>query len=132
MGKRPTESGGEPSSSNCGYSAEDQAHHLQPIQASRSFVGNVLRAHRLQLSRARATNRKPRRALHLKANARYNSLVLLGQLLQTMGMFGIPKAVRSDNDAVFKTRLFKTALQCLGVRQQFTDLGSPWQNGRIE
>ncbi len=26
MGKRPTESGGEPSSSNCGYSAEGQAH----------------------------------------------------------------------------------------------------------
>ena len=36
MGKRPTESGGEPSSSNCGYSAEGQAHQLTTIKKAAS------------------------------------------------------------------------------------------------
>jgi putative transposase len=62
----------------------------------------------------------------------YNSLVLLGQLLIAMGRHGKPRAVRSDNDAVFKTPVFRIALALLGVHQQFTALGSPWQNGRIE
>jgi putative transposase len=64
--------------------------------------------------------------------ATYNSLILLGKLLVTIGMLGQPHAIRSDNDAVFKTTLFKVILKLIGVRQQFTDLGSPWQNGRIE
>jgi putative transposase len=70
--------------------------------------------------------------LALQPVARYNSLVLLGKLLTTMGTYGKPRAVRSDNDAVFKTLLFRLTLKVLGVRQQFTDVGSPWQNGRIE
>ena len=61
-----------------------------------------------------------------------NSLILLGSLLITMGTLGKPQAVRSDNDAVFKTWDFRALLRFIGVRQQFTDLGSPWQNGRVE
>jgi putative transposase len=64
--------------------------------------------------------------------ARYNSLILLGRLIQTMGEWGLPKAIRSDNDAVFKTILFRWTLKLIGVEQQWTDIGSPWQNGRIE
>jgi putative transposase len=33
---------------------------------------------------------------------------------------------------VFKTLVFRSVLKIIGVRQQLTDLGSPWQNGRIE
>jgi putative transposase len=73
-----------------------------------------------------------RAILDLQPVATYNSLILLGKLLITMGTLGKPCAVRSDNDAVFKTALFKVMLKLIGVRQQFTDLGSPWQNGRIE
>jgi putative transposase len=68
----------------------------------------------------------------LQPVATYNSLILLGKLLMTMGMHGKPRAVRNDNEAVFKTVLFKVVLRLIGVRQQFTDVGSPWQNGRIE
>jgi putative transposase len=73
-----------------------------------------------------------RAILTLQPVARYTSLVLLGQLLIAMGTYGKPRAVRSDNDAVFKTALFRFTLKLLGVRQQFTDVGSPWQNGRME
>jgi putative transposase len=73
-----------------------------------------------------------RALLALQPVAHYNSLVLLGQLLIAMGTYGKPRAVRSDNDAVFKTALFRLTLKLLGVCQQFTDVGSPWQNGRIE
>jgi putative transposase len=68
----------------------------------------------------------------LEPVATYSSLILLGKLLIAIGTHGKPKAVRSDNDAVFKTWLFRAVLRLIGVRQQFTDLGSPWQNGRIE
>jgi hypothetical protein len=42
MGKRPTESGGEPSSSNCGYSAEGQAHQLLSIKKAASHWKRLL------------------------------------------------------------------------------------------
>lgn len=73
-----------------------------------------------------------RAIVKLEPVATYSSLILLGKLLITMGTVGKPQAIRSDNDAVFKTVLFRLMLKLIGVRQQFADLGSPWQNGRIE
>jgi putative transposase len=73
-----------------------------------------------------------RAVLHLQPVADYNSLILLGKLLITMGTVGKPLAIRSDNASVFKTWTFRNLLKVIGVKQQFTDLGSPWQNGRIE
>ncbi|NJS36125.1 MAG: transposase [Brachymonas sp.] len=73
-----------------------------------------------------------RTVLQLEPVAKYNSLILLGKLLVAFGRNGLPKAVRSDNDAVFKTWTFRLMLRLLGVKQQFTALHSPWQNGRIE
>jgi putative transposase len=73
-----------------------------------------------------------RAVLHLQPVASFNSLILLGKLLITMGTVGKPIAVRSDNASVFKTWTFRGLLKVIGVKQQFTDVGSPWQNGRIE
>jgi putative transposase len=73
-----------------------------------------------------------RALLHLEPVDRYNSLILLGKLLITMGTLGKPVAIRSDNASVFKTWTFRSLLKVIGVHQQFTDVGSPWQNGRIE
>jgi putative transposase len=70
--------------------------------------------------------------LQLEPLERFNSLILLGKLIQAFGEYGIPKAVRSDNASVFRTLLFRAMLKLLGVEQQFTELHSPWQNGRIE
>jgi putative transposase len=49
-----------------------------------------------------------------------------------MGQYGKPKAVRSDNASVFRTAIFRGMLKLLGIQQQFTELHSPWQNGKIE
>jgi putative transposase len=73
-----------------------------------------------------------RAVLGLSPVVRRNSLVLLGKLLIAMGSYGLPKSVRSDNEAAFKSLIFIGILKLLGVRQQFTELASPWQNGRIE
>jgi putative transposase len=73
-----------------------------------------------------------RAVLHLQPVASFNSLILLGKLLITMGTVGKPLAVRSDNASVFKSWTFRSLLKVIGVQQQFTDVGSPWQNGRIE
>jgi putative transposase len=73
-----------------------------------------------------------RAVLSLSPMVKRNRLVLLGKLLIAMGSYGLPRSVRSDNEAVFKSLIFKGVLKLLGVRQQFTALASPWQNGRIE
>jgi putative transposase len=73
-----------------------------------------------------------RTVLQLEPVQKFNSLILLGKLLIAFGEFGLPKAIRSDNASVFRTVLFRATLKLLGVRQQFTQLHSPWQNGRIE
>jgi putative transposase len=73
-----------------------------------------------------------RTVLQLEPLQRFNSLILLGKLLIAMGEYGMPKAVRSDNASVFRTAIFRGMLQLLGIQQQFTELHSPWQNGKIE
>jgi putative transposase len=73
-----------------------------------------------------------RTVLQLEPVARFSSLILLGRLLVAFGEYGLPKAVRSDNASVFRAALFRATLKFLGVRQQFTQLHCPWQNGRIE
>ena len=73
-----------------------------------------------------------RAVVELVPLVRYNSLLLLGKLLVAFGTFGKPAAVRCDNDAVFKTFIFRAVLTLLGVQQQFTQVASPWQYGRIE
>ena len=73
-----------------------------------------------------------RAVMELVPLAKYNALILLGKLLVAFGTFGKPLSVRCDNDAVFKTVVFRGVLKLLGVQQQFTQVASPWQNGRIE
>ena len=49
-----------------------------------------------------------------------------------MGRYGKPRALRCDNDSVFRSRVFRAVLRLVGVAQQFTLPGCPWMNGRIE
>jgi putative transposase len=46
--------------------------------------------------------------------------------------YGKPKFIKTDNDAVFTSRLFKACLVALGISHKRTQVMSPWQNGRIE
>jgi len=73
-----------------------------------------------------------RRLLALEVLANKNAWTLLGHLFLAIGSHGKPRAIRTDNDAVFKSRVFRTVLHMTGIRQQFTVPGCPWMNGRIE
>jgi transposase InsO family protein len=60
------------------------------------------------------------------------SWTLLGHLFLAIGRYGKPRAVRTDNEACFTSRLFRTVLMLSGISHQRSDPGCPWQNGRIE
>jgi transposase InsO family protein len=70
--------------------------------------------------------------LYLKALADKASITLLRALLDAVEKYGRPHFIRTDNEAVFTSRLFKMGLWILGIKQQTSDPGCPWQNGRIE
>jgi hypothetical protein len=59
-------------------------------------------------------------------------VAILRALLDVIERFGAPKYVRTDNEAVFTSRLFRLGLRLLGIRHQRTAPFAPWQNGRIE
>ena len=60
------------------------------------------------------------------------SWTLLGYLFLAIGKYGKPRAVRTDNEACFTSRVFRFVLALAGIRHQRSDPGCPWQNGRIE
>lgn len=60
------------------------------------------------------------------------SITLLRTLLDIVEVFGAPQVVRTDNEAMFTSRLFRIGLRLMGIRHQTIALHSPWQNGRIE
>lgn len=60
------------------------------------------------------------------------SITLLRHLLDTIEKYGKPQFLRTDNEAVFTSRLFRFGLWLLGVKHQRTDKGCPWMNGRVE
>ena len=73
-----------------------------------------------------------RRLLALTAVSNKSAWTLLGYVFLAIGRFGKPQAIRSDYERMFTGRLFRTVLRLAGIRQQLSDLGCPWQNGRIE
>ena len=56
----------------------------------------------------------------------------LQELVQAVKRYGRPRFVRTDNEAVFVSRLFRLGLWTLGINHQRTEPGCPWQNGRVE
>ncbi|MCP3994447.1 MAG: transposase family protein, partial [bacterium] len=46
--------------------------------------------------------------------------------------FGKPRCIRTDNESVFTSVLFRLGLRLLGIRHQLTAPFAPWQNGRVE
>src|SRR5258706_1600408 len=73
-----------------------------------------------------------RAALRLEALETKSSWTLISKLIETIRRHGKPRAVRTDNEAVFTSRTFRLALLLLGIGHQRTDPGCPWQNGRVE
>lgn len=59
-----------------------------------------------------------------------NSWTLLGYLCIAIGHYGKPRKLRSDNEMVFNSWVFKTFLRLAGIQKQTTNVHSPWQNER--
>ncbi len=73
-----------------------------------------------------------RACLALEALGSKATIQILRVLLDIIERFGKPTFVRTDNESVFNSRRFRACLIFLGIRQQLTQVASPWQNGRIE
>lgn len=73
-----------------------------------------------------------RALLCLRTLAKRNSWTLLGYLCIAIGRYGKPRKLRTDNEAVFNSFVFKSFLRLAGIQKQTTNVHSPWQNGRME
>jgi len=85
------------------------------VTVGKTFVADLIRRHCYEI------------ALETKS-----SWTLVRKLAESIRRFGKPQAVRTDNEPVFTSRVFRAALLLLGIRHQRTDLHCPWQNGRVE
>lgn len=63
---------------------------------------------------------------------RKTSLPLLQLLLTLCRIYGVPKAVQTDNEPCFTSFAFRLGLFWVGIQHRTIDIASPWQNGRIE
>ncbi|NJM44094.1 MAG: transposase family protein [Brachymonas sp.] len=57
---------------------------------------------------------------------------ILGHFCLAIGKFGKPSAIRTDNEIVFQSYVFRTFLKLTGIKRQVIPTCSPWCNGRIE
>jgi len=73
-----------------------------------------------------------RKCLSLKSISDKASITLLKALITAIEAYGKPKSLRTDNESVFVSKLFRFGLWILGIRHQRTQIHCPWQNGRIE
>ena len=73
-----------------------------------------------------------RACLRLSALADKSSLTILRELIGAFRQFGVPRYLRTDNEACLVSRTLRVALALLGVRHQRIERHCPWQNGRIE
>ena len=60
------------------------------------------------------------------------SWTLVQELMQAVKRYGRPQFLRTDNEAVLVSRVFRFGLWLLGIQHQRIEPGCPWQNGRVE
>lgn len=70
--------------------------------------------------------------LDLQALKDKTSISILRALLDAIERHGKPRALRTDNEAIFRSPIFRFVLWKLRIRHQRIDRHCPWQNGRIE
>lgn len=73
-----------------------------------------------------------RRLLRLKALPRKCTFTILGHLLLAFAEHGLPSCIRSDNEAMFTSRLWRGTLHALAIVHRRGPPAQPWRNGRIE
>ena len=73
-----------------------------------------------------------RMALAMHPLRNRTALTLLKALIAVIDMAGMPRTIKTDNEACFTSKLFRFGLAWLGVEHRRSQPGHPWQNGRIE
>lgn len=53
-------------------------------------------------------------------------------LEECIRLYGIPRIIRTDQGPEFRSLTFQKFVQKYGIRHEFTEKGSPWQNGSLE
>ncbi len=75
---------------------------------------------------------KSRLSLGLAVLKDKSSITILRTLLDVIERYGKPRFLRTDNESVFTSGIFKFSLWLMRIRHQTIDKACPWQNGRIE
>jgi transposase InsO family protein len=73
-----------------------------------------------------------RACLALRELTTRRSIDILPVLFDLTDTFGKPTILRTDNEPIFTSRLFRASLWLLGIRHRRSAPFAPWQNGRIE
>ena len=73
-----------------------------------------------------------RLAISLTTVINKRSWTILGHLCLAIGKYGKPKTIRTDNENIFNSFVFRTLLKLAGIKHQQTQVCAPWQNDRIE
>lgn len=56
-----------------------------------------------------------------------STINILRVLFNAVELFGKPEIIRTDNESMFTSRLFRLSCWLLGIKHQKTDKGCPWQ-----
>ena len=73
-----------------------------------------------------------RRVLCLNAIPSKCAFALLGHLFITISKFGSPYTIRTDNEGMFVSQLWRDTLRALSIAHRRGPPAQPWRNGRIE
>lgn len=67
-----------------------------------------------------------RKLLNLKSLTQKSSWMLLGYLCIAIAKYGKPNKLRTDNEIIFNSFVFKTFLKLVGIQKQTTQVAAPW------
>ena len=56
-----------------------------------------------------------------------STINILRALFDAIDLFGKPESIRTDNESMFISRLFRLSCWLLGIKHQKTDQGCPWK-----
>lgn len=70
--------------------------------------------------------------LMLKRITTKKSSMLVRQIMEAIQKYGKPAKIRTDNEKVFTSFIFRSHLKLMRIKHQLTEVACPWMNGRIE
>lgn len=71
-------------------------------------------------------------SLYIDVQFNISSKRLIFVMEECFHMHGMPRIIRTDQGPEFRSLAFQKFVQKYGIRHEFTEKGSPWQNGDLE